>query len=68
MTAPTQNQNQNQQQNRDKAPQDRQNQAQGRKDDLHNTGAQARKQDAGKDADRDVQQRKDAPKQDRDHH
>jgi hypothetical protein len=59
MTSHTQDQNRNPQQN----------QAQGRKDDLHNNGAQAKKNETvGKDADRDVQQRKDAPKQDRDHH
>jgi hypothetical protein len=65
MATPTQNQNQNQNQN--KSPQGQQNQAQGRKDDMHNTGAQAKDQNAGKDADRDVQQRKDAPKQDQNH-
>ena len=58
MATPTQNPHQNQNQN--KSPQDQQ-QAQGRKDDLHNTGAQAHRQNAGKDADRDMQPRKDAP-------
>jgi hypothetical protein len=60
MTPPTQDQNKN--------PQQDQNQAQGRKDDMHNTGAQAKKNETtGKDADRDVQQRKDAPKPGQDH-
>ena len=64
MTSPTQNQNQNQNKN----PQQNPNQAQGRKDDMHNTGAQAKKNEtASKDADRDVQQRKDAPKPDPNH-
>ena len=79
MTNPTQNQNQNknqnpqagnQNQNPQASKQDQQNQAQGRKDDMHNTGAQARTnqaQTAGKDADKDVQQRKDAPKPDQNH-
>ncbi|GAA5000336.1 hypothetical protein FNZ56_10785 [Pseudoluteimonas lycopersici] len=65
MTTPTQNQKQNQN------PQDKQQQAQGRKDDMHNTGAQAQNKQpsatAGKDADRDVQQRKDAPKPGQNH-
>lgn len=63
MTTPTQNQNQNQK------PQDKQ-QAQGRKDDLHNTGAQAQgkqSETASKNPDRDVQQRKDAPKPGQNH-
>ena len=66
MATPTQNQhqNQNQNQNKNKSPQDQQ-QAQGRKDDLHNTGAQAR--NPQQPADRDVQPRKDAPKQDKTH-
>jgi len=56
MTTPTQNQN--------KAPQDKQAQP-GKQDDMHNTGAQANTgQTAGKDADQDVQDRKDAPKAD----
>jgi len=59
MTNPTQNQTKNPQQN--------QSQAQGRKDDMQNTGAQAKNQNASKDTDRDVQQRKDAPKQDQNH-
>ena len=59
MTSPTQDKNKTTQQN--------QNQAQGRKDDMHNTGAQAKNQNAGKDSDRDVQQRKDAPKQNQNH-
>lgn len=68
MATPTQNQhqNQNQNQNKNKSPQDQQ-QAQGRKDDLHNTGAQANRQNAGKDADRDMQPRKDAPKPGQNH-
>ena len=65
MATPTQNQHQNQNQN--KNPQDKQQQAQGRKDDLHNTGAQANRQNAGKDADRDMQPRKDAPKPGQNH-
>jgi hypothetical protein len=67
MTNPTQNQNKNQTKNPQAGSQD---QAQGRKDDMHNTGAQAKtnqSQTASKDADRDVQQRKDAPKQDQNH-
>ena len=67
MTTPTQNQNQNQ--NQKQNPQDKQ-QAQAGKDDMHNTGAQAqdnRPQAANKDADRDVQQRKDAPKPGQNH-
>ena len=71
MTTPTQNQNQgkNQDQRKDSQAtgQNRQDQAQGRKDDLHNTGAQAKTGQDAKDADRDVQQRKDAPKQGQDH-
>ena len=66
MTTPTQNQGQKPGQNQ--KPQDPQNQA--RKDDMHNTGAQAqdnRPQAANKDADRDVQQRKDAPKPGQNH-
>ena len=59
MTSPTQDKNKTTQQNP--------NQAQGRKDDMHNTGAQAKNPNASKDADRDVQQRKDAPKQDQNH-
>ena len=59
MTTPTQNQNQKQN------PQDKQ-QAQAGKDDMRNTGAQAQNKQpsatANKDAERDVQQRKDAPK------
>ena len=58
MATPTQNPHQNQNQN--KSPQDQQ-QAQGRKDDLHNTGAQANRQNAGKDPDRDMQPRMVAP-------
>jgi len=68
MTTPTQNQNPNQNPNQTKNPQaTNQNQAQGRKDDMHNTGAQAKNQTASKDADKDVQQRKDAPKPDQNH-
>ena len=64
MATPTQNQNQNQNKN----PQDNQRQAQGRKDDMHNTGAQAKAgETASKDADKDVQQRKDAPKPGQNH-
>lgn len=62
MTTPTQNQGQKPGQNQ--KPQDPQSQA--RKDDMHNTGAQAQNKQpsatANKDAERDVQQRKDAPK------
>lgn len=63
MATPTHNQHQDQNKN----PQDKQQQAQGRKDDLHNTGAQANRQNAGKDADRDMQPRKDAPKPGQNH-
>jgi hypothetical protein len=65
MTPPTQDQNQNRNQNQNQ--QKDQTQAQGRKDDMHNTGAQAKTgQQNASDSDRDVQQRKDAPKQDQD--
>jgi hypothetical protein len=75
MTNPTQNQNKNpqagsQNQNPQAGNQNRQDQAQGRKDDMHNTGAQAKTsqaQTASKDADKDMQQRKEAPKQDQNH-
>jgi len=63
MATPTQNQNKNPQ-----ASNQDQTQAQGRKDDMHNTGAQAKAgETASKDADKDVQQRKDAPKPDQQH-
>ena len=64
MTNPTQNQNKNPQAGSQN--QNRQDQAQGRKDDMHNTGAQA-KANQPQTADKDVQQRKDAPKQDQNH-
>lgn len=61
MTTPNQNQNQN---NKAQAPQGPSNpsRTQDRKDDMHNTGAQARQAPtatAGKDANRDTQARKD---------
>ena len=59
MATPTQNQNKNPQ-----ASNQDQTQSQGRKDDMHNTGAQAK---ASKDADKGVQQRKDAPKPGQNH-
>jgi hypothetical protein len=73
MTNPTQNQDKNPQasnQNPKAGTPNQQDQAQGRKDDMHNTGAQAKTsqaQTASKDADKDMQQRKDAPKQDQNH-
>lgn len=62
MSNPTQNQNQN------KTPQasGQQDQAQGRKDDMQNTGAQAKSGQNASDSDRDTQ-RKDAPKQGQNH-
>jgi hypothetical protein len=71
MTNPTQNQNKNpqagsQNQNPQAGNQNRQDQAQGRKDDMHNTGTQA-KANQPQTADKDVQQRKEAPKQDQNH-
>jgi len=61
MSNPTQNQN--------KTPQasGQQDQAQARKDDMQNTGAQAKSGRNASDSDRDTQQRKDAPKQDQNH-
>ena len=69
MTNPTQNQDKNPQasnQNPKAGTPNQQDQAQGRKDDMHNTGAQA-KANQPQTADKDVQQRKDAPKQDQNH-
>ncbi|MFT3897175.1 MAG: hypothetical protein QM719_05700 [Thermomonas sp.] len=62
MTTPTQNQNQK--------PQDQGQQNQARKDDMQNTGAQAKDKQSppvDKSADKDVDQRPDAQKQDQKH-
>jgi hypothetical protein len=69
MTNPTQNQDKNPQasnQNPKAGTPNQQDQAQGRKDDMHNTGTQA-KANQPQTADKDVQQRKEAPKQDQNH-
>lgn len=63
MTTPTQNQNQKPQDQQKQNQQSQQDKV--RNDDLHNTGAQAR--NPQQPADRDVQPRKDAPKQDKTH-